>query len=112
MSLARLATALREGELSPREAVERCLGRIEAVDPEVNSYIAVRADEALAEADALLRSDERGPLWGVPVALKDVIDVAGTPTTAASASSPTACPRKTPTSWRGFGRRGQSSSAS
>ena len=84
MSLTRLATALRAGELSPREAVERCLGRIEAVDPEVNAYIAVRADEAVAEADALLRSDERGPLWGVPVALKDVIDVAGTPTTAAS----------------------------
>ena len=84
MSLARLAAALRAGELSPREAVERCLGRIEAVDPEVNAYIAVRADEAVAEADALLRSDERGPLWGVPVALKDVIDVAGTPTTAAS----------------------------
>ncbi|HWM14942.1 MAG TPA: amidase [Gaiellaceae bacterium] len=84
MSLARLATALHAGELSPRQAVERCLGRIEAVDPKVNSYIAVRADEALAEADALLRSDERGPLWGVPVALKDVIDVAGMPTTAAS----------------------------
>jgi aspartyl-tRNA(Asn)/glutamyl-tRNA(Gln) amidotransferase subunit A len=43
----------------------------------------VRAEEALAEADELER-DGRGPLWGVPVALKDVIDVAGTPTTAAS----------------------------
>jgi aspartyl-tRNA(Asn)/glutamyl-tRNA(Gln) amidotransferase subunit A len=84
VSLARLAAALRAGELSPREAVEGCLRRIEAVDPEVNAYIAVRAKEALAEADALLESGERGPLWGVPVAVKDVIDVAGTPTTAAS----------------------------
>ena len=84
MSLARLAAALRAGELSPREAVERHLRRIEAIDAEVNAYIAVRAEEALAEATALLGSRERGPLWGVPVAVKDVIDVAGTPTTAAS----------------------------
>jgi aspartyl-tRNA(Asn)/glutamyl-tRNA(Gln) amidotransferase subunit A len=84
VSLARLAAALRAGELTPREAVEDCLRRIEAVDPVVNAYISVRAEEALAEADALLASPERGPLWGVPVALKDVIDVAGMPTTAAS----------------------------
>lgn len=84
MSLARLAGALRAGELSPREAVERYLCRIEAIDAEVNAYITVRAEEALAEADALERLRERGPLWGVPVAVKDVIDVAGTPTTAAS----------------------------
>ena len=84
MSLARLAGALRAGELSPREAVERYLRRIEEIDGELNAYITVRADEALAEADALERTHERGPLWGVPVALKDVIDVAGTPTTAAS----------------------------
>ena len=84
MSLSRLARGLRAGELSPREAVERYLRRIEAVDPEVNAYITVRVEEALAEADALAESGERGPLWGVPVAVKDVIDVAGTPTTAAS----------------------------
>jgi aspartyl-tRNA(Asn)/glutamyl-tRNA(Gln) amidotransferase subunit A len=84
VSLARLARALGAGELSPREAVEGYLRRIEAIDGELNAYIAVRAEEALAEADALLRSNERGSLWGVPVALKDVIDVAGTATTAAS----------------------------
>jgi aspartyl-tRNA(Asn)/glutamyl-tRNA(Gln) amidotransferase subunit A len=84
VSLARLARELRAGELSPREAAEACLRRIEAVDSEVNAYITVRAEEALAEADALLESGERGSLWGVPVAVKDVIDVAGTPTTAAS----------------------------
>ncbi|MGH3011536.1 MAG: amidase [Gaiellaceae bacterium] len=84
MSVARLAEALRAGELSPREAVERYLQRIESVDGEVNAFITVRAEEALAEADGLLRSHERGPLWGVPVAVKDVIDVAGTATTAAS----------------------------
>ena len=84
MTLARLAVALRAGELSPREAVERYLERIEALDPELNAYIAVRAEQALAEADALPRTGERGSLWGVPVAVKDNVDVAGTPTTAAS----------------------------
>jgi len=84
VSLARLAAALRAGQLSPREAAEDCLRRIEAVDPQVNAYITIRAEEALAEADALVESGERGPLWGVPVAVKDVIDVAGTHTTAAS----------------------------
>jgi aspartyl-tRNA(Asn)/glutamyl-tRNA(Gln) amidotransferase subunit A len=84
VSLARLARRLRAGELSPREAVEQYLRRIEALDGELNAYIAVRADEALAEADALRHSRGQGPLWGVPVAVKDVIDVAGTATTAAS----------------------------
>ena len=56
MSVARLAGALRAGELSPREAVERYLRRIEAIDAEVNAYITIRAEEALAEADALMRS--------------------------------------------------------
>lgn len=84
MTAAGLARRLRAGELSPREAVQGYLDRIEALDGEVNAYITVRAEEALAEADALERAPARGPLWGVPVAVKDVIDVAGTPTTAAS----------------------------
>ena len=84
MSVARLAGQLRGGELSPREAVESCLARIERLDPALNAYLAVRGEEALAEAEALERAAGRGPLWGVPVAVKDVIDVAGTPTTAAS----------------------------
>jgi aspartyl-tRNA(Asn)/glutamyl-tRNA(Gln) amidotransferase subunit A len=84
MTVVRLAQALRSGELSPREAVETYLARIDALDADVNAYITVRAEEALAEASELERAEPRGPLWGVPVALKDVIDVAGTPTTAAS----------------------------
>lgn len=72
------------GELSPREAVQTYLGRIERLDGRLNAYITVRAEQALAEADALEAEEERGPLWGVPVAVKDVIDVAGTRTTAAS----------------------------
>jgi aspartyl-tRNA(Asn)/glutamyl-tRNA(Gln) amidotransferase subunit A len=79
----RLAERLRAGELSPREAVEWYLGRIEGHSA-LNAYITVLAEEALAEADAAFSAAERGPLWGVPVAVKDVIDVAGARTTAAS----------------------------
>ncbi len=79
MSLARLAERVRTRELSPREAVQSYLDRIET-QAELNAYITVRGDEALAEAD----SAPAGPLHGIPVAIKDVIDVAGTRTTAAS----------------------------
>ena len=84
MSLARLAARLRAGELSPREAVADSLERIERLDPRLNSFISVRAEKALAEADALAGVAAPGPLHGVPVAVKDVIDVAGERTTAAS----------------------------
>jgi len=83
VSVAALAARLRAGELSPREAVEGYLERIEA-HRGLNAYISVRAEAALAEADAAEDAAERGPLWGVPVAVKDVIDVAGERTTAAS----------------------------
>jgi aspartyl-tRNA(Asn)/glutamyl-tRNA(Gln) amidotransferase subunit A len=79
MTLTRLAERLRSRELSPREAVQSCLTRIEAAG-ELNAFISVRAEEALAEAE----SPPAGPLYGVPVAIKDVIDVAGARTTAAS----------------------------
>jgi aspartyl-tRNA(Asn)/glutamyl-tRNA(Gln) amidotransferase subunit A len=80
MSLTALVARLRARELSPREAVTGYLERIEA-RRELNAYVTVRAEQALAEADA----PARAPLLGAPVAVKDVIDVAGTPMTAASA---------------------------
>lgn len=83
-SLARLTERLRAGALSPREAVADSLERIERLDPALNAFLSVRGDEALAEAAALERTSPRGPLYGVPVAVKDVIDVAGARTTAAS----------------------------
>ncbi len=79
MSLARLVKRLKAGELSPREAVQSYLERIEA-HTALNAYISVRGEEALAEAEA----PPCAPLYGAPIAVKDVIDVAGTPTTAAS----------------------------
>jgi aspartyl-tRNA(Asn)/glutamyl-tRNA(Gln) amidotransferase subunit A len=85
MSVAAVARRIRAGEISPTEAVTESLGRIERLDGTLNAFIAVRAEEALAEAAELERQkDRRGPLHGVPVAVKDVIDVAGARTTAAS----------------------------
>jgi aspartyl-tRNA(Asn)/glutamyl-tRNA(Gln) amidotransferase subunit A len=80
MSVARLAERLRARELSPREAVEWYLARVEE-RRDLNAYITVLADDALAAADAPAGD---GPLAGVPLAIKDVIDVAGVRTTAAS----------------------------
>src|SRR5207248_9580004 len=62
--------------LSLHDALPIYLERIEQLDGALNAYISVRAEEALAEADHA----PDGPLHGVPVAVKDVIDVAGVPT--------------------------------
>ncbi|MGW2486179.1 amidase [Streptomyces sp. NPDC001606] len=75
--------ALREGAVSSRELVERTLGRIERTQGTLNAFRIVRAEAALAEADAAdreLAAGGRRPLLGVPVAVKDDMDVAGEPT--------------------------------
>jgi aspartyl-tRNA(Asn)/glutamyl-tRNA(Gln) amidotransferase subunit A len=84
-----LAPGLRRKEISPVEITRVCLDRIEKLDPALNAFITVMAESALAEARQaeaeILRGEWRGPLHGVPVALKDLIDTAGVRTTAASA---------------------------
>ncbi|MGW2098123.1 amidase [Streptomyces olivaceoviridis] len=75
--------ALAEGEVSSREVVERALARIEAAQATLNPFRIVRAEAALAEAEAAdreLAAGVRRPLLGVPVAVKDDMDVAGEPT--------------------------------
>ena len=83
MSVAEVAERIRTGALTARAAVEESLRRIENAS-ELNSFISVRPDKALREADELDRGGPRGPLHGIPIAVKDVIDVAGERTTAAS----------------------------
>ncbi|WP_460105337.1 amidase [Streptomyces sp. YKOK-J1] len=77
------ARALAAGEVTSRALVERALARIEATRPTLNAFRVVRAEAALAEADAAdreLAAGVRRPLLGVPVAVKDDMDVAGEPT--------------------------------
>lgn len=81
--LADQARALADGEVSSRMLVERALERIEQTRTTVNAFRRVRAEAALAEADAAdrrLAAGERLPLLGVPAAVKDDMDVAGEPT--------------------------------
>ncbi|MHB8216439.1 MAG: amidase [Candidatus Sulfotelmatobacter sp.] len=88
-TIAELAPRLRRKEISPVELTRDCLDRIEKLNPALNAFITVTAQSALAEAQAaeneIARGAWRGPLHGIPVALKDLIDTAGTRTTAGSA---------------------------
>ncbi len=88
-TIAELAPRLRRGEVSPVEVTRACLDRIEKLNPALNAFITVTAESALEEAHAaeieISSGKWRGPLHGIPVALKDLIDTAGTRTTAASA---------------------------
>ena len=67
------------------EQTRRCLNNIERFDPIVNAFISVLAESALSEAEAIDRAREQGAvgglLAGVPISVKDCIDVAGTPCT-------------------------------
>jgi aspartyl-tRNA(Asn)/glutamyl-tRNA(Gln) amidotransferase subunit A len=84
-----LAPRLKRKEVSPLELTRACLDRIEKLNPSLNAFITVTADSALAEARAaeseIARGEWRGPLHGIPIAIKDLMDTAGTRTTAASA---------------------------
>jgi len=80
----------RRGSLSPVDLTVDCLARIEKkLNPRLNAFITVTAESALAQARVaeaeIRRGVWRGPLHGIPLALKDLIDTAGVPTTAASA---------------------------
>jgi aspartyl-tRNA(Asn)/glutamyl-tRNA(Gln) amidotransferase subunit A len=88
-TISELSQRLRRRKVSPVEITQDCLGRIERLNPALNAFITFMGESALAEArraeSEILRGEWRGPLHGVPVALKDLIDTAGVRTTAASA---------------------------
>ncbi len=88
LTLHQAAAALRRRTLSPVDLTRACLDRIAALDPRLNAFITVLPGEALAQARErereLSRGQRRGPLHGIPVALKDNIDTAGIRTTAAA----------------------------
>jgi amidase len=81
-SVAETVRLTTEGDLTPRVVVDEALERIAALDPALNAFSVVLADEARAEAVAVgRRGSVPGPLHGVPVAIKEEFDVAGCVTT-------------------------------
>jgi aspartyl-tRNA(Asn)/glutamyl-tRNA(Gln) amidotransferase subunit A len=85
--IAELAAGLEQGDLTSEALTSACLEAI-AAHAGLNAFIEVYSDEALAEArqadEAIAAGRRRGPLHGIPVSLKDLVDVAGRPTTAGS----------------------------
>jgi aspartyl-tRNA(Asn)/glutamyl-tRNA(Gln) amidotransferase subunit A len=93
LSIAELGAAYRSGTLSPVAVTRAALERIAQEDGKLNAFITVLGDRSLARAAAaeqeLKAGHDRGPLHGVPIAIKDLVDMAGVPTTFASrAGSP------------------------
>ena len=88
LSIAEVVARVRAGEQSALELTEAYLGRIEALDEPLNVYRTVMADSARARAreidEEVRRGEDPGPLAGVPISLKDNIEVAGVAMTAGS----------------------------
>jgi aspartyl-tRNA(Asn)/glutamyl-tRNA(Gln) amidotransferase subunit A len=88
LTLAEAAARIRSGALSPVDLVEACLARIDYLNPRLNAFLYVMAADARRQAryaeDAIRHGEVWGPLHGVPIGVKDLIDVAGAPTTGAS----------------------------
>ncbi len=87
-SATRMAELVRSRQVSPLELVDAHLARIEALHSRLNAFVLVRAEQARAEARAaeaaIMRGEARGALHGVPVSIKDSIEIAGLPTTCGS----------------------------
>lgn len=89
-SLADIAREIRAESIDAVQLLERSLERIEVIERHIHAWVSVDRDgaraQAIARGDEVARGQVRGPLHGVPVAIKDVIDVAGWPTRAGSRS--------------------------
>ncbi|MGW2149907.1 amidase [Nonomuraea bangladeshensis] len=76
-TLSGASSAIARGELSPVELTEHLLDRVAATEPALHAYATVTAEAALARARALAGEPPRGPLHGIPIGVKDLIDTAG-----------------------------------
>lgn len=88
VSISQAARQIRLGRLSPLDLVDRCLKRMEALEPRVHAWVLVDADgareAASAAGDEIAHGQDRGPLHGIPLGIKDLFDVTGWPTLAGS----------------------------
>src|ERR1700730_12775670 len=89
LTLSEVSGRIKSGTVTSTELVNACLARIDVYNPKINAFITVTREQALAQAKTLDGEQRagrlRGPLHGIPIALKDNIDTAGVRTTAASA---------------------------
>src|SRR5881409_1759656 len=89
ISISEAAELLRHKKISPVDLATACLDRIERFNPLLNAFITVTDESAMAQArvaeEEIRRGDWRGPLHGIPICLKDLIDTAGVRTTCGSA---------------------------
>lgn len=87
-TIQKISELIRQREISPVELTRDCLDRVQRSNPQLNAFTTITPNEALAAARAaeeeIGRGQWRGPLHGIPVGIKDIIDVAGIPTTASS----------------------------
>jgi len=85
-TLSEMAGLLQGKEVTVTEAVNDCLSRIEATEPEVRALITIMGDSARSQAEVMDAAgpDADKPLWGVPIVLKDLLATKGTKTTCAS----------------------------
>src|SRR5438045_8921504 len=81
MSIADLQSLLRRREVSPREVIDALRERIEAVDPDIGAYLSLDIEAATKAAE---HANVDLPLGGIPIAIKDIINVMGQPCTCAS----------------------------
>ncbi|HEX4817074.1 MAG TPA: amidase [Nonomuraea sp.] len=81
LSATELAHLIRSGQVSSVEVVQACLDRVDEVNPRVNAVVTLVAEQALAAAKAADARGPGGPLHGLPVAHKDLVDTAGIRTT-------------------------------
>ena len=88
MTIVEFGRRLRARETTSEQITEQCLHKIHADNPRLNAFILVMADEARRRArqadEDLAAGQDRGPLHGVPLSIKDIFDIRGVPTTAAS----------------------------
>jgi aspartyl-tRNA(Asn)/glutamyl-tRNA(Gln) amidotransferase subunit A len=79
---------IKDGQITPLDLMEATLARIDRLNGKLNAYLHIMRDEAVRQAryatEAIRRSEDWGALHGIPIAVKDLIDIAGEPTTAGS----------------------------
>ena len=87
-TIAEAARAIAAKQLSPVELTRACLDRVHKLDGELNAFVHLTEERALADARAaeaaIMAKGPNGPLHGIPIGLKDIVDTKGIPTTCQS----------------------------